>query len=313
MARLRLAVALVVTGPAAVEIDGLRRALGDRALGRIAPHITLVPPVNVGADQLDDAVDVMRTAAAGVAPLRLCLGPAATFWPANPVVYLGVAGDVEDLSRLRTAVLAPPLARPITQPFVAHVTIAGDHPPDLIPATVDALRSYSAAVTMERVSLLCQRDGRIWEVIADAPLGGGRIVGRGGLEIQLVAEEMLDPEATRAAAGWVEHPATSRPLAIVARREGAVVGVATGTTDDELWIERLTVEPSARGQGIGSQLLAEMEFVGATRGCRRGRLLCAADGPAAAWCAGRGWSVGQRLDGWRHAEDFLLLLKDLRR
>ena len=40
--RLRLAVALLVPEPAATEIDGLRRALGDPGLGNVVPHITLI-------------------------------------------------------------------------------------------------------------------------------------------------------------------------------------------------------------------------------------------------------------------------------
>ena len=51
---------MVLDVPAASEVDGLRRAVDDPALGRMAPHITLVPPVNV------------RTADLGAALARLC-------------------------------------------------------------------------------------------------------------------------------------------------------------------------------------------------------------------------------------------------
>ena len=54
--RVRLGVVLLVPPPVAGEIDGLRRAVGDGALGKVAPHVTLVPPVNVRDERLLDAV-----------------------------------------------------------------------------------------------------------------------------------------------------------------------------------------------------------------------------------------------------------------
>ena len=318
MSRLRLAVALMVTGPAAIEVDGLRRALGDRALGRIAPHVTLVPPVNVPAGQLDDVLAAVREAAAVVAPVALHLGPPATFWPVNPVVYLAVGGDTPEVARLRDAVLRPPLARPTTRPFVPHVTLAGDLAPDLIDTTVRALAGYSADLVVAHAAVLVERRGRLWEVIADAPLGGGRTVGRGGLQLDLLAGEILDPEATALVAReWSpaeggDPPQTTRRWAVTARREGRVVGAATGTADDgELWVDRMVVDATLRGQGIGTQLLAEAELVGAGRGCRQGRLLCPADSAAASWFGGRGWRQSQRLVAWRGGRDYVCLVRPL--
>ena len=56
--------ALLVPEPVAAEVDGLRRALGDGSLGRIPPHLTLVPPVNVAEDDVPKALSVLRQAAA---------------------------------------------------------------------------------------------------------------------------------------------------------------------------------------------------------------------------------------------------------
>lgn len=38
----QLGVVLLIPPPIATEVDGLRRALGDGARPRIAPHVTLV-------------------------------------------------------------------------------------------------------------------------------------------------------------------------------------------------------------------------------------------------------------------------------
>jgi 2'-5' RNA ligase len=169
MARHRLGVGLLVPAPTAFEIDGLRRALGDGALGRIPPHLTLVPPVNVSDGALLDAHEVLRQAAKATRPLDLRLGPAATFAPVTPVVYLPVAGDVDALHALRGRVFRPPLDRALTHPFVPHVTLADDMDPDRIPAAVAALADYVVDVRIAAVHLLQEGRGRTWHPIADAP------------------------------------------------------------------------------------------------------------------------------------------------
>jgi 2'-5' RNA ligase len=86
VARRRFGVVVLITGAAAAEIDGLRRAVGDPWLDRVPPHVTLVPPVNVRESELETALAVLRAAAAQARPFTLELGPTATFLPASPVL-----------------------------------------------------------------------------------------------------------------------------------------------------------------------------------------------------------------------------------
>jgi len=168
--RRRLGVALLVPPPVAVEVDGLRRALGDPSRRRIPPHLTLVPPVNVREEDLGAALDVLRRAARAVPPLDLRLGPAATFHPVNPVVYLAVGGAVAALGALRERVFVPPLERTLAHPFVPHVTVADDLDPDRIRAALTALVDYVVDVRIDAVHLLEEGRDRVWRPIADAPL-----------------------------------------------------------------------------------------------------------------------------------------------
>jgi 2'-5' RNA ligase len=78
MGRRRFGVAVFVPRPVATEVDGLRRAFGDRAIGRIAPHITLVPPVNVRDENVADAVAAVDVAAVACQPFAATLGAADT-------------------------------------------------------------------------------------------------------------------------------------------------------------------------------------------------------------------------------------------
>jgi 2'-5' RNA ligase/predicted GNAT family acetyltransferase len=316
MSRPRLGVVLLIPGPADVDVTVLQRAVGARP--RVAPHLTLVPPVNVRADRVDDALAAVRRAAASVRPMHVHIGPAATFWPVRPVLYLAVGGELEQLRRLRDAVFVEPLAHVLDHEFVPHVTV-GESLGDVdLPALAAALDAYHQEITFERVTVLEERDDRRWEPIADAPLGGPHIVGRGGLPVELATGQVLDPDAASLlGAGRAGHldPAgrTRRAEAVVvtARREGAVVGVATAMADDELWLERIVVDPAVRGQGVGRHLLAEVERIGADRSCRRAFLVCPAGGAAQSWCAGHGWTVDLPLGRWRHGRDFVRMVRAL--
>ena len=308
---------LLVPPPVASEIDGLRRALGDGSLDRIASHLTLVPPVNVREDAVPDALRVLREAAAATEPFRVQLGPPATFSPINPVVYLAVDGSGrEDVVRLRDAVFRPPLERSLTWSFEPHVTLADEVPStDRIAAALGALRDFTVEVTFDRVALLEQGDGRVWRPIADVPFERPSVVGRGGgLEVTLDRSTMLDDEAQRwTAAEWAAYSheeygfeQDDEPFAITARRGGVVVGTASGALDEhDAHLARLIVSAGERGTGVGSRLLAATESLAAERGCRRLTLRTQAAGPARAFYESRGWRVNAELPRWRAGRDFV--------
>ena len=287
MPRLRLGVVLPVPEPAAAEIDGLRRALGDDALARIPPHLTLVPPVNVPLDRLEDAEALLTTVAAGSAPIAATLGPPATFWPVTPVVYLTLGPSAEHaVNSLREAVFQPPFRRRLTFSFVPHVTLADEVEEDRIGPAVRALADYTRSVVFDRITLLEEGAGRRWTPRFEALLGGAWIVGRGGLPLDLSVGPLSPPAdpAVRARLGLPPG------LVITARRQAAPGGLAevrlrpAATADlaapsataggpassaaPELagatgraggraaWLTELYVHPSERGTGIGSHLLA---------------------------------------------------------
>lgn len=292
MPKARLGVALLLPQPLSAEVDGLRRALGDGALGRIPPHLTLVPPVNVREDRMGAALAVLRAAAARTPPLEVGLGPPQTFLPANPVVYLGVGSGLAGLRALRDAVFAEPLARPLTWPWAPHVTLADDVDPARIPPALVALAGFEVEARFDRVTLLREGPGRVWEPVADAPFAALAVVGRGGLALELAVSERLDPEAL-AVAGPPE-PA-GRPFAVTARRDGAVVGAATGViSGDEAQLHHLLVVAGERRQGVGSHLLAAAVSLAADRGCSS--LSAGGREELAGFLRHRGWHDDERTE-----------------
>jgi 2'-5' RNA ligase len=229
MAQWRLAVVVLVPPPVTGEIDVLRRALGVDDLDRVPPHLTLVPPVNVRGPDLDDALSIVRQAAADRDVFTVEVGPITSFDPITPTIHLAVSDPEGRLDQLRSAVFRPPLWRNVDHPFVPHVTLAEQAPLHRIRAATTALADYRAPLAVERLSVLQEQRGpdrrRRWRPIADVDVDGIRIVGRGGLPTELVTGTMLDPLA--AAELGLEQEAANRTApypVVVARREGRAIG-----------------------------------------------------------------------------------------
>ncbi len=239
-----MGVVLLLPSDVTAAVDGIRRACGDRSLGRVPAHVTLVPPVNVRAAALDAAGAVVRAAAAAAAPFELTLGPAATFHPVTPVAHLGVGGDLEALSRLRAAVHVPPLDPVERFPFVPHVTLVDGAPEARLLALVDALVAPLATFVVDAVHLLEERrddDGvRRWRPVVSVPFASTARLERGGLRVELATEAVGD--------GWQ----------VTAREpDGTVVGRAVAWPAGAGTIRLLGVDVAAsrRGHGIGRVLV----------------------------------------------------------
>lgn len=265
--------------------------MGDGALHRIPAHLTLVPPVNVAEGRLPEALAVLRRAAAATRPLTLQLGPPRTFLPDSPVLYLAVEGDVAGVHALRGRVLRGPLARITSWPFVPHVTVADSASPEFIEAAVVALGRYRAQVRIDRVHILREGAGRVWEPIAEAPLCSPAVIGRGGLPVELSVTERLDPEAAEICE---REEAVERPFAVTARRDEQVVGVASGVVREGVaHLRILVVDAGQRRQGIGSHLLAAVESLAADEGCRFIVTDCEPDEAVEAFLRSRGWTSAE--------------------
>lgn len=249
--------ALLVPPPLDAEIDGMRRALGDGTLERMPAHVTLVPPVNVREDRLGEALAVLRRAAAATRPFSVTVGPPASFLPDNPTLYLAVAGDVQPL---RDRVFVDPLARPLTWPFVPHVTLADEAEPARITAALEALADYTVEVTFERVHLLREGPGRVWTPIADAAFAPPAVIGRGGLPIEITVTQSVDPEARALAGG--------ERLVVTARAGGAVAGYAEGwCRPPAAHLSSLVVGAGHEHLGVADHLIAAFRFAAAENGC----------------------------------------------
>ena len=203
MARQRLGVVLLVPQPLATRSTGARRALGDEARPRIAPHITLVPPVNVAERDLPRAFTVVRTAASTIAPLTLRIGPVDTFAPVSPVAYLQVGGEPRSRSR-RWSGCGPcaSKARSSDRPSIPSASSSRTSPSPTslseprLEAAAQVLSDFSVQTTIDRVHVLAELPGRMWRPSPTLPLGErAAVVGRGSLPLELTVSGRPDVEA----------------------------------------------------------------------------------------------------------------------
>jgi len=317
-------VALIVTGRLADEVDGLRRALGAKALQRIAPHCTLVAPVNIREDDLDAVLEHVRATAGKSSPIAVEFGPPATFWPRTPVLYLSVGGDLEAIGQLRRDLAGGPLAPPKSREerdFVAHLTLDQSIDPGRLPHALEAMADYRARYCFERITVLEQDAEHRWWPLADTALGKPRVPGRGSLDLEVSVVEHLDPVvAAWAEEQWVGYlldrygPGVRPPppFAIVARSGGRPVGLADGEVRGPvLRIGRLIVSPEWRDRGVGSHLLRTAEMLGLERGCARVRVETLAGQRAERFYAERGFVVTAGLPRWHEERDFVVMERHL--
>jgi len=154
--------------PVAIHLQAWRRALRDPAAAEVPPHLTLVPPQTVTADQREAAIALVERAAAAV-PGVVELRGAATFLPESPVAFLVVAEGATMLHGLEAALREPPLHRR-TFPFHPHVTVTQDHPPEVLEAAARDLRGFRASwVPLEIV--LMEESGDRWRPLHRARIG----------------------------------------------------------------------------------------------------------------------------------------------
>lgn len=313
MARRRLGVVLLVPPPQSTEIDGLRRGCGDTMLGRVPPHITLVPPVNVAADALPAALGVLRSAAEALGgPITLALGPPTTFEPVSPTLYLAVThpedqpGELNRLQTLGRLAFAGPFERPLTHAFVPHVTLVDNATAEQLALTASALQSYRIHATFPSVHVLQEHrdaDGvRRWRPLADALLGPRAVVGRGGLAVELSTSTIVGPDG---AGLWELIDGAGPPpeagsdtaadkVVVTARRDHEVLGVAAVTLAVDpagagiARVDGVVVDPRHRRQGVGRALLDALGHRLSIRGVRWADALVGSDA-AASLLTSRGW------------------------
>ena len=126
MARVRYSAAVTFLPEVERAVDGIRALLASPSIGRIQPHITLVPPGEATPSELDALLFELAGIASTTAPFDLRLGGLGIFPNRRTIGYLRVEDVDGVLVPIGTA-----LGRG-HRDFVPHVTVAEAAPRDLL-------------------------------------------------------------------------------------------------------------------------------------------------------------------------------------
>lgn len=119
-----LGVVIAIPEPWLSMITEMRLALGDAAAERVAPHVTIMPPIAVPASRREAVLGHLRKVARDQRPFKLSLKGAGTFLPVSPVSFLNVKKGASDCSQLAEDVRSGPLDYKLRFPYHPHVTLA---------------------------------------------------------------------------------------------------------------------------------------------------------------------------------------------
>ncbi len=281
MPRRRVAVALLPPASISAKIQAVRSLLGDPRIDRIAPHLTLVPPVNLADQDVEQLQGLLRSVASATTPFTLRLGPMSSFSPDTPTLHLAVQGDLPALRALRDQLRVPPVNRPEVWPFTAHVTLRDSVPADQIPPALQLFTGELPPWHVGRLYLLefsPLNKAEVWLPIIEEPFEAPVVVGRGGVELLLRTVNLLEPRVAQLFTGMgyqldSEEEDLSGLMLVVAERlerpgvpVAAALGAVAGRTAELL---QLCVDSEHRRVGIGRQVLMHWCAEAARRGAMR--------------------------------------------
>ncbi len=257
------------------KVDGLRSVLGGFGVGRVPPHVTLVPPTNLHPRDVGSEIYRLRKVASETSPYNLVIGPAGTFHPVAPVLYLSVSGDgIVPMGALQQRLVSSHLYKPNTRPFIPHVTLM-DPISDV--ELESGLRLLQSPLFDEKVSsfqmMLSPAQG-YWEISSDFRFVPLRRVHRGGMSIEvfshsagdLAVYELAEAEGVPSALFWPEHDRRFRiggqhHLVVSLYNEGQLIACAGASYHSTVALVRtVVVKHHVQRHGVGTLAVAELLY-----------------------------------------------------
>ncbi len=178
--RLTIGVVLDLPEPHATVVQRWRTRSGDVQAGRIAPHITLIPPTRIDAAQADSVVAHLGAVAGQTGAFTLNLAGTDSFRPVSQVAFVRVAdgaGGAEQCVALEESLRTGPLGAPREYPFRPHVTVAHDVDDATLDEVCEGLSDFVARFVVDRFSLYVHQppttsSGARWAIERHFPFGG---------------------------------------------------------------------------------------------------------------------------------------------
>jgi 2'-5' RNA ligase len=166
-----IGVAIAIPEPHGGELQRVRESYGDPMALSIPSHITLLPPTEVDADDLDHIEKHLRAISESEQPFEIHLRGSGTFHPVSPVVFVSVVSGIGDCERVESRVRSGPLVRELAFPYHPHVTVAHHLPRDVLARAFDEMARYDVRFQVWGFSLYEHGRDEVWRPQRDFPLG----------------------------------------------------------------------------------------------------------------------------------------------
>jgi 2'-5' RNA ligase len=165
-----IGVALSIPEPWAAQLQDYRIDL-DPAAALIPTHITLVPPTEIGADDLETVEEHLAKVAESGSSFDVHLRGTGTFRPVSPVVFVGVVEGISQCEQLEAGVRQGRLVLQRTFPYHPHVTVAHHLPEDQLEQAFTDLEDFDATFDVHEMWMYLHDDVSGWQPTQAFPLG----------------------------------------------------------------------------------------------------------------------------------------------
>ncbi len=165
-------VAISVPEPHGERLRSRRAEFGDPLAAQIPSHITLLPPDEVPAGDLDAVASRLAGVAEAAAPFEVDLQGTGTFRPVSPVVFVAVSRGISETELLAADLRAALGAPEPVFPFHPHVTVAHHLDDAALDHAYAALQDFSCSFRVVEVALYLHRADAGWTTHLTFPLGG---------------------------------------------------------------------------------------------------------------------------------------------
>ncbi|MEV6268076.1 2'-5' RNA ligase family protein [Kribbella sp. NPDC051936] len=167
-----IGVAIPIAEPYGSELQKHRADFGDPMAASIPTHITLLPPTEIGAGDLELIDEHLLAVAARFPRFRIRLRGTATFRPISPVVFVPLAEGISSCEVLQSQVRSGPLSVDLKFPYHPHVTVAHDLDKEALDRAYDALSEYDCTFDVEHFSRYEHGADGVWRPQREFPLAG---------------------------------------------------------------------------------------------------------------------------------------------
>jgi 2'-5' RNA ligase len=170
-----IGVAVAIPEPWGQQLQDYRLSLGDEMATTIPTHITLVPPMEIGIDELPAIEAHLADVASRTDAFDIHLRGTGTFRPVSPVVFVSLVEGISQTEQLAAAVRMGPLDTDLHFPFHPHVTIAHHLDERSLDLAFNDLATFECVFTADEFHLYLHDDDTGWAPNVDFKLRPGAV------------------------------------------------------------------------------------------------------------------------------------------